>query len=217
MNRRPSGHRTQTAFNDRLRTIEISVTSPDGTVTLDADGEGRLKVRLADGALRRHTERTLAAGVDAVIRGALQGMRRGYVQASRATFPSIRPGRALSANGVRGDRAAAEGGVAPQRPRPARDAVTGGSRIARYRELVEVMHLVASSQRGHVTVTRDAARDVTVQIGRGTLASLSEREVEAEILSALTHGLATFNRTLTDIRRQVFGDDLPFSEPEGAL
>lgn len=80
-------------FAERLRAIEVRVTSPDGTVTLDVDGAGRLKVVLAEGHLRGHTERTLEQEVNAVIRGAFRGLRRGYVQARRASFPASDPDR----------------------------------------------------------------------------------------------------------------------------
>lgn len=86
------------------------------------------------------------------------------------------------------------------------------SRIERYEELVDAMHLTARSRRGYVTVTRDRSGEVAVRLGRGMLAGLSEREVAEEIESALVNGLAEYNSALADIRRQVFGSSLGLPE-----
>ena len=159
-----------------LRRLTFHLESPDGSVTMDATGAGRIRIGIDPERLRRHTAETLAPQVDALVRGALTAGRRAYVQVRRQTIGA---------------------------PAPATDP---SAKPDEFTEELRGTPLEGRSRRGYVTAVRGEDRELRVRIEPGAPATLPAVELAAEIGSALHAALVAYDKVFVAAHRHAYGD-----------
>lgn len=78
-------------------------------------------------------------------------------------------------------------------------------RLERYQDEVAAIHATGTSGNGSVTVTRAADGEIDVRIRTGTVRTLTDIEIAAEIRSALVATLANHHEQYRQLRIDYFG------------
>ncbi len=74
-------------YVDRMEKVKVTAQSPDRSVTITTNWNGDVGVTLAPGAIRRHTEESLARQVSAAARVAVAAFQQANLQAQEPDDP----------------------------------------------------------------------------------------------------------------------------------
>lgn len=165
-----------THFEEKLKDLTITGTSPDKTVTMTFSRPYELGLEFQRGALGGHSADSLGRQVSAVARGLLAAYRQ---QTKRAIDEAL------------GDETFDDDAPLPPKMR-------------RFRERQADITAYGKSGRGYVLAKRHAQHGIAVQIQPDALSRLSEPELAVEITSALTAALRDHREKATALRREIF-------------
>lgn len=162
---------------ERVRGISATGHSPDYTVKVTFGGTGAPKVELTPGALRQHTESSLATAAVAALTEAM-GIRQ-------KKFDELRD--------------AVRGGPPPQL------RGTAAERQARFTSAVGAVTVSASSPRGHVTVDwRSGGFEVKIRSGALKVLGLGEAGLAAELSAAVAAVMSEHSARVIEIHKEVY-------------
>ncbi|CAM3560961.1 hypothetical protein [Stackebrandtia soli] len=157
------------ALADSVRRINITATSPDGSVTARMTADRTIDIAFGAEALRRHTDASLAKAAEEAVNGGLRGFQKAL-----STVYEKRYGKALDFE-------------LPKNAPPAN---------RRIHELSGELSVAETSPRGYVKVGVGQRGRVQVRIRPGTVDRLdvSAEQLQTELNSAIAAARATYSR-----------------------
>ena len=161
---------------DRISQLNIEVTSPDRTVSGQLTMRAGMSIRFAEDIRRWHDEDTLAAQVEAVLRGLVAGQRRAAHMLRGTTEPDP-----------------------SEKPR-----TPAAQRAAKLAEAIAEQDVSAESTDGNVLIRQTGADDFIVVIVPGSLHRIPQDALRAEVQSALFTVRREFGRNARQLNEQFY-------------